>query len=308
MGNFEITPTNKELNNIIKKTFNSLDIAQSTRKEYFNKIHNFLDFVEKNWFDENVFIEYKNHLKEREDISVASKNLYLTSARILLKQMYKMWKLPIDVTFGVKSFAQNKKHKKFGLNQEEIDKVINYLKTLDQQDTHNKLKKIRRIKAVFALLMFQWLRQIELIRLNVEDVDISNNVIFVMWKWKYDKEKVNLHPIASETLKDYINIFNITTGPLFFSISNNSYQKRLTTRSLRRIVKDIFLNLDIDKSTHWFRHFFTTKLLRDFHWDIMKTRKFTRHSSLEMLLVYNDEIETEKNLKDFYESFEDMEF
>jgi len=43
--------------------------------------------------------------------------------------------------------------------------------------------------------------------------------------------------------------------------------------------------------------------LEEFKGDVMKTKKYTRHQSVEMLMVYNDEIETEKTLPDFYNTF-----
>lgn len=297
--------SNEELDLFIKSTFEWLDISIDTKNEYLNKIKSFVEFVQSNWFNENTFLNYKNFLKSRNDISVSTKNLHLTSARIMLKQMFKMWKLPVDITINTKSFKQTKKHKKFWVNEEELNKVSEYLSFLDSHITDPKeMKKIYRIKWIFSLLIFQWLRQIEIIRFDVEDVDLRNKVIYVLGKWRDDKEKINLHPISVQVLADYIKNYGLKSWPLFFSISNNWLNQRLTTRSLRRLVKDILTYLDIDKSTHWFRHYFTTKLLKDFKWDVMKTRKFTRHNSLEMLMVYNDEIDTESSLKDYYSSFD----
>jgi len=225
----------------------------------------------------------------------------------IIETTLQAWKNPTDITINLKSFKQTKKHKKFWVNDDEIVKIAEYLQFLDSHIKGPKdIKKNYRIKAIFSLLIFQWLRQVEIIRLDVEDINLRNNVIFVLWKGRDDKERVNLHPIAAQTLADYIKNFNIKSGPLFFSLSNNWLNSRLTTRSLRRIVKDILLYLDIDKSTHGFRHYFTTKLLKEFKWDVMKTRKFTRHNSLEMLLVYNDEIDTESSLKDYYNTFGDI--
>jgi len=43
-----------------------------------------------------------------------------------------------------------------------------------------------------------------------------------------------------------------------------------------------------DKTLHGFRHYFITYLLKSF--DVGTVRKFSRHKSLDMLIVYDDEV------------------
>jgi len=101
---------------------------------------------------------------------------------------------------------------------------------------------------------------------------------------------------------------NIKDGALFVSKSNNSRNVRLTTRGLRMIIKKVLNELSIDKSVHGFRHYFTTTLLKNCQGDLLRVAQYTRHRSLEMLQVYNDNIEMENDLPRYYKTFKAVKF
>ncbi len=81
-----------------------------------------------------------------------------------------------------KSFSQSKKHKKEGLNDEEIDQLAYALKELPNTAQNT------RIKAIISLLVLQGLRQVEITRLNVKDIDLIRKTALVEGKGKDDKE------------------------------------------------------------------------------------------------------------------------
>src|SRR5690606_19237988 len=107
---------------------------------------------------------------------------------------------------------------------------------------------------------------------------------------------INLHPETVKALKEYLEVWRVRDGALFISSSGNSKNNRLTTRSIRRVVKDLLDSLGIDKSTHGFRHYFTTTLIKTYKGDLTQVSRYTRHKSLEMLQVYNDRIITQEDL------------
>jgi len=72
------------------------------------------------------------------------------------------------------------------------------------------------------------------------------------------------------------------------------------------IIKDVLIKLDINKSVHGFRHFFTTKLLKAYRGDLLEVARHTRHKSLEMLKVYNDSIKDKIDLSRYYSAFSDI--
>ncbi|MFZ7122074.1 MAG: hypothetical protein ACOWWH_14130 [Eubacteriaceae bacterium] len=132
-----------------KKVFYFLDINNETKKDYQARIMHFLDFITDKGMDRDTFLEYKNYLKTRTDYTVSTKNKYLVTAKVFLKELNRRGILPADITQNIKSFSQSKKHKKEGLNDKEIDKLAYALKELPNTSKNT------RIKAVISLLVFR---------------------------------------------------------------------------------------------------------------------------------------------------------
>lgn len=145
------------------KVFNLLDVNESTRAEYKLRICLFLDFVKDKEFNFNIFLEFKRYLAERADFSVSTKNKYLIASRIFLKEFHRCGLLTSDITQNVKTFKQDRKHKKDGLNDEEIRLLTERIRQLPATPQNT------RLKAILALLTLQGLRQIEVVRLDVKE-------------------------------------------------------------------------------------------------------------------------------------------
>lgn len=282
--------------------FDSLDILESTKKEYEYRISPFISFIQSNGFTRNSYLEYKRQLSQRTDLGISSKNKYLIVAGIYCKELHRRGFLPTDITQNVKSFQQSRKHKKDGLTENEVQKILCYIQTLQGN------KNICRIKALLSLLILQGFRQIEIVRLNVNDLDLTSQSAFIQGKGKDDKEIVDLHPVTVATLKEYIRKNKIADGALFISTSNNSRRRRLTTKSIRNLINPLLRSLEIDKSCHGFRHYFTTKLIQSYKGDLLTVAQYTRHKSLEMLQVYNDTIKHKEDLPKYYETFSNINF
>lgn len=285
-----------------KRIFDQLDVSDATRAEYKARIGLFLKFTQENGINHNSYLEFKRSLANKTDFSISTKNKYLATAKIFLKELNREGVLPVDVTQNIKIFNQSKKHKRDGLNDEEVNKLVDWLKSLPQSPQN------ARFKAIISLLTLQGLRQIEIIRLNVTDLDLVAKVAYIQGKGQDDKEAVNLHPETVKALREYLKTNNIASGPLFVSQSNNSRNNRLTTRSIRQMVTEALKALGIDKTTHGFRHYFTTKLIKTYKGDLLEVAQYTRHKNLEMLQVYNDSIKREADLPRFYSAFEGISF
>lgn len=280
--------------------FDQLDVGETTREDYKNHIGLFLNFVNgQQNFDHNSFLKFKRLLADKTDISISTKNKYLVATRIFLKELSRMGLIP-DITANIKSFKQDKKHKRTGLNDVQVKLVwekINQLPT-DSKNT--------RLKAILALLIFQGLRQIEIIRLNVADINLGASTAMIKGKGRDDKESVDLHPQAVLALQSYLMVGKIADGALFTCKSNNHLNKRLTTKSIRNLVKGFLSPLGIDKTTHGFRHYFTTTLIKEFKGDLLEVAQYTRHRSLEMLQIYNDRVKKESDLPRYYSAFSEI--
>lgn len=285
-----------------KKLFDNLDISEATSAEYGLKIRYFTEFIQSNGFTKNSYLDYKRFLAERTDLSVSTKNKYLIVARIYCNELHRQAYLPIDITLNIKSFKQSRKHKKDGFSQIEIQRILRYLQLQDENcDTCRK-------KALLSLLILQGLRQVEIIRLNVSDIDLVTKTALIQGKGRDDKEVVDLHPVTVEALKCYIKKSKIADGALFISTSNRSKNRRLSTKSVRNLINPILKELGIDKTVHGFRHYFTTTLINAYKGDLLTVAQYTRHKSLEMLQIYNDNIKHKADLPKYYQTFSSINF
>lgn len=288
-----------------KKAFDLLPITETTRNDYKERVGDFIEFMTINGVGVNTLLDYRRHLEQRTDYSISTKNKYFTTARRYLGVLYNAHLLPIDISKDlsgqdIKGFKQSKKHKKDGMSEDEIDRLAEYFRGLD--DT----KENRRLKAIFSLLIYQGLRQVEITRLNVTDLDLKAGKAFILGKGRDDKEPIALHPYAVQALKSYLEAYNKKSGAVFTCESNKQHGERLTTRSIRRLVKDVLDALNIENTTHGFRHYFTTNLIKNYNGDLLKVAHYTRHRSLEMLQVYNDQLNAEQDLPNFINAFSEV--
>ncbi len=287
----------RDLKQKADEVFSLLDISPSTRKDYSYRIGSFLEFITGKGFHRNSFLEFKRSLSQRDDFTVATKNKYLASARVFLKELARGGAIPVDITLNVKSFKQSQKHKKEGLTEEEISRLA--LEIKDLSDT----PKNARLKALFCLFALGGLRQVEVVRLNIEDLDLVSGIAYIQGKGSDDKEPVYLQPETVKVLKTYLEVANIGSGALFKSLGNRK-SKRLTARTIKLEFKSLFENLGINKTVHGFRHYFITHLLKSF--DVGTVRKFSRHKSLDMLIVYDDEINLSEKKDKVFACFENI--
>lgn len=280
--------------------FDCIDVTENTRKEYLTRIKHFIHFVKLHGLNLNTYLEYKRYLSSIDTLSVSTKNKYLISAKIFIDGLNSLQRLPFQINTKVRGFKQSKLHKKDGLCDEDISKIVKYCSLL--QPTIQNL----RLRSILSLLIFQGLRQVEITRLNVADINLKDKTAFIIGKGQDDKELIHLHPSTVKALKTYLQKYRVRDGALFRSESNFSSGSRLTTKSIREIIKKVLNELNIDGSTHGFRHFFITKLIKSYKGELLTVSKYSRHRSIQMLEVYNDEIIREQDLPRFYNVFNDI--
>lgn len=277
--------------------FDELDIADSTKQDYLARLPQFAGFLHRNGINRNSLLEYKQYLRSRTDLGIAAKNKYLAVARIALKELYRRGAVSVDLSMNVKSFQQSQKHRVEGLSEPEVERLCEYLRS--QPDTFKTI----RLRALVALLLYQGLRQIEIVRLDVADVDLASGRLYVLGKGQDDREPIYLHPQTVKALKTYLKASKVKHGALLTSLWGQTKGKRLSTRGLRAIVKDLFAEVGIDKTVHGTRHYFTTTLVKSYKSDLLRVAKYTRHRSTDMLMVYNDSVTDVEDLPRYYSSF-----
>lgn len=277
--------------------FDSLDITEDTKRDYIARLPYYIGFLQRDGISHDSLLHYKQHLRQRIDLSVASKNKYLAVARLSLRELYRQGKLSVDLSQGVKAFQQSNKHRVQGITEDEVKKLCEYLR--EAGDSF----RIVRLRALVSLLLFQGLRQIEVCRLDVADISLSNSIAYVLGKGRDDKEPIYLHPETIKALTAYLRRSRAKSGPLFTPVERRFSDKRLTTRGLRLIVSNALRGLGIDKTVHGFRHYFATTLVKAYRSNLLQVARYTRHQSVETLQIYNDQILAASDLPAFYKSF-----
>lgn len=284
------------------QVFANLDVSEQTREEYSSRIRMFVDFIQTYGFSKNSYLEYKRHLSQKTHLTVSTKNKYLIVARVYCKELHRQGHLPIDITQNIKSFQQSRKHKRDGFTEEEVQRVLCYLQA--KKENHDTC----RIKALLSLMILQGLRQIEIVRLNVTEIDLTSQVAFIRGKGQDDTEAIDLHPVTVSALREYMKKYKISDGALFTSTSNNSRNQRLTTKSIRNIINPILRRFEIDKTVHGFRHYFVTQLVKEYKGDLLSVIRYSRHKSIEMVQIYDDTVKHKADLPRFYKTFESINF
>lgn len=278
--------------------FDSLDISESTKQDYLARLPQFAGWLHRNGITQDVLLNYKQYLRSRTDLGISAKNKQLTVARISMKELYRRGAISVDLSLNVKSFQQSSKHKVEGLTEQEVERLCQHLRELPDAF------KTVRLRALVALLLFNGLRTVEVCRLDVADVDLTTGRLQVLGKGRDSKDPIHLHTQSQKALKTYLKASKVKDGALFTSLWGQTKGKRLSTRGLRSIVKDLFAEVGIEKTVHGCRHYFSTVLIKSYKSDLLRVAKYTRHRSTDMLMVYDDQITDEADLPKFYASFD----
>lgn len=282
---------------LVRNVFRSVDVSDKTRQDYERWVDAFVRHCRENEVGYDTLIEFKRSLA-RSESSVSTKNKRLSVARIFLKELTRRRMIPPEIVQqDVKAFRQSKRHKVPGLTLAEVERVEEALLALHDGT------RTRRAVAMFELLTRQGLRQIEVRRLDLADVDLERGRAFVHGKGRDDKEAVFLLPRTVLALKRHIRLRGHQPGPLFPTYSDRP-SKRITTATINREMKTLFERAGVHKTVHGLRHFYVTALLKRF--SPTDVRRFSRHCSVEMVQIYNDEMDLEERAGEVAAHLESM--
>lgn len=164
--------------------------------------------------------------------------------------------------------------------------------------------------AMLNLMLRTGLRTIVVIRADVGDIRQQSGeaVLWIHGKGRDAKDEFVL--LTQDTLKplyEYIQARGQAedTRPLFVSMSDRNKNQRLTTRSIRRIVKEHLrdIHLDSDRLTaHSLRHSFATIALLNGA-PLLQVKEAMRHNSIETTIVYAHAMDRVSNGAERYVRF-----
>ena len=280
---------------------NGLDISEKSKSTYFSNGKDFLRFIKANGFVFETYRNYKAYLRTYTGIKIESKKQKLTTAKAIIDCLHFYKRIiPLDITAGVKNFKVEAGHKKDGLDNSEVIKVRSFIDSISDS------AKRTRLKAMFNLLMLQGLRQFEVCNIIIEDINLNDCTLLIKGKGSDTKKPIDLHPDTCKALKEYLTASNKRSGYLFTSKKGITKGEKLSERGFRKIFDNIFDTLNIDRSTHGFRHFFVTKMLEATNGNIGIVMQFSRHKSIQALMMYDDRKRKKEQLPMYYEAFSNI--
>jgi site-specific recombinase XerD len=236
----------------------------------------------------------------KEELDKSTQNYHLIALRGFLKYCQKrnLNSLPSERI----ELASVKRKQVTFLNRDELNKLFN-------QPKINNIIGLRD-KSILELLFSSGLRVSELISLNKDSINFEKKEFVIRGKGQKDRP-VFVSDEAVKWIKEYLSKRQDQTKALFIQYSNHQNKpdnsgnyKRLTTRSVQRLVNQYALMAGINKhvSPHVLRHSFATNLLMNGA-DIRSVQTMLGHSNIATTQIYTHI--TDAHLKEVYQKFHD---
>lgn len=277
----------ENISNYLKAFLDSLDVKSSSKETYKRQLTEFFIWFKKRDLkrpDRRDILIYKDYLQNKKELASLTVSGYLTAVRKFFQWLESIRVYP-NIAKDIKTPKRRAGFKKDCLTVEQV-KLL--LKSIDRSNLTGK-----RDFAILNLMVRTGLRTIEIIRANREDISSQSGqtVLFIHGKGRDDKDEIvlltesTLNPII-DYIKERKNIKN--RDPIFASHSTKNMGKRLTTRSVSRIVKNRLKNINIDDpriTAHSLRHTaITFSLLAGA--TAQEARTLARHSDINTTLIY----------------------
>ena len=281
-----------------------------------NEIDNYVDTLDRKEITKSsyrsILLRWANYLKSKriyspnkrdiiaykEKIAKSTGSASIQKTIVVLRGFYKYLKLSgkyDDITYGVRGAKVEKTFKK---NPLEIDEIMKLISKAKEESTIS-ISHLRNY-AIIVLMVTTGMRTIEVVRANINDLMIHKNKkrLYIQGKGRDGKDEyVKLSEEVYEVLSDYINKRNDDFDPLFIS-HKGKVGSRLTTRSIRGIIKDLLRAIDIDDkrySAHSLRHSLATILIKNAHGTLAEAQQILRHKDISTTEIYNHALMREEN-------------
>lgn len=277
-----------EVENYVDKFLNYIDVSDKTVETYKIALRQFCSYLHekgiKNPTREEI-IEYREYLKEY--LKPTSVNAYLIAIRNLYNYL-EYEGITKNITKNIKGIKLEQRHLKRGLSQEEIQKVLSVCKD-------------ERERLIIKLMITTALRCNEVVNIQLEDFyeDKGVAMLRVLGKGRDNikQDIVKIDDRLLEDIKTYIQNYNITDY-LFVSTSNNNKGGKITTKTIRLIVTDLFkkAGLDMDMlSAHSTRHT-SCELALENGLDLREVSEFMRHKNISTTIIYSKELDKRNSM------------
>jgi len=274
------------LDELVDEFTKAQDVRESSRETYRKGVKKFLQWLRARGVtspSRETLLEYKDELRES-GLAAFTVSSYVQAVRTFFTWLETTRGLP-NIARDIKGARRTRGFRKDPLT---LDQALELLASIDRAE----LRGVRDY-ALIALLLTTGLRTIEVIRANVGDLRQEGGEarLWIQGKGRDEKDEFSLLP--AETLKPLYEYLKArgparAEAPLFSSLSNRSGGKRLTTRTLRRVIKDRLRAIGIDSerlTAHSTRHTAITLFLQA-GGTLQGAQALARHEKIETTLIY----------------------
>lgn len=214
--------------------------------------------------------------------------------------------LAYDPTAGVGGAsrqAQNRKHKREALTDDEV------LRVLAQPD--GATVEGKRDRAMLHIMAYTGARSVEVQRAVIGDLQTGDRLrLRVQGKGRAEADEALylVNPALLDALYAWLAVHPRgadVRAPLFCGLGNRNPGGPLTMKTIRRLVKTYYKSagvVDPRKTTHSLRHSLVTNLIRR-KVPPTKIMTVTRHRSVDTLLVYAHEIDRDSDPAEAYVNY-----
>lgn len=285
--NLEINGKNElQIKDYVNKFLNYIDVKDKTIETYKIALKQFCNYLQENQIKqptrENI-IEYREIIKET--LKPNTVNSYLIAIRNLYNYL-EYEGITKNITKNIKGMNVGNEHKRNALNEEQCKNILD-----------NALN--NREKIIFLLGVVCGLRANEIVNIQINDFKEKDGKIclYVLGKARDYKEDFVIVPNdLFELINDYVEE-NRINNYLLISNSNHNHNGKLTTKTIRLIVKNMFKRIGLDSEEYCFhscRHSFATLSIKN-GIDIREVSQALRHKSIATSLIYIHDLEKLNN-------------
>ena len=283
-----------EINDYINYVFIEKKLSTNTKDAYFSDLiefNNYLYNKSLNKVDYDDIVKYINFLnKKNETTKTISRKI--VSVRTFFTYELKIGNINNNPCEKIES-PKLRKTLPNTLNYDEINKLLD-IKEDNAKDV--------RDKCMIYLMYASGLRVSELVNLNVNDINLTDEYVRIFRKGK----KERIVPFSESTTKlldKYINIYrnSLLKGYLTDKLFISSYGKGMTRQGFFKNLKLIAKNKGITKdfSPHTLRHSFATHLIENGA-DLRSIMELLGHENIKTTQIYTH-ISNDKKRKDYEE-------
>ena len=279
------------LDELIAEFIKAQDVRESSRETYRKGLKKFLAWLKDRGITSparQTILDYKDELRES-GLSSLSVSSYTGAVRKFFSWLEATRGLP-NIAKGIKGARRTRGFRKDPLT---LPQVLELLNSIDRRELRG-----LRDYALINLLTTTGLRTIEAIRADIGDVrqEGGEALLWIQGKGRDEKDEPAILP--AETLKPLYEYLTARgpagkDAPLFSSLSNRNGGGRLTTRTLRRVIKERLRAIGIDSerlTAHSVRHTCITLALQAGA-TIQEAQALARHANINTTLIYAHNID-----------------